>query len=122
MAGNLIVGQSGGCTAAINATLAGVLDEALAQPAVSAIYGMQNGIQGLLDGDVLDLRGQPAEELALLRDTPSAALGSCRFKADEDGLERLLATLSRLDVRYFLYIGGNDSADTSDRLDRLARS
>jgi 6-phosphofructokinase 1 len=122
MAGNLIVGQSGGCTAVINATLAGVIDEALAQAGVGGIYGMQNGIQGLLDGEVLDLGAQPAEELALLRDTPSAALGSCRFKADDEALDRLLGVLRRLDVRYFLYIGGNDSADTSDRLDRLARS
>ncbi|MBV8083754.1 MAG: 6-phosphofructokinase [Chloroflexi bacterium] len=122
MAGNLIVGQSGGCTAVINATLAGVIEEALAQPGVSGVYGMQNGIQGLLDGDVIDLRAQPAEELALLRDTPSAALGSCRFKADGEALDRLLETLRRLDIRYFLYIGGNDSADTSDRLDRLARA
>jgi 6-phosphofructokinase 1 len=118
---NLIVGQSGGCTAVINATLAGVVDEALAQSAVGGIYGMLNGVQGLLDGQVIDLRAQASETLGGLRDTPSAALGSCRFKLEDSRLDQLVDILRRLEVRYFLYIGGNDSADTSDRIERLAR-
>jgi 6-phosphofructokinase 1 len=118
---NLIVGQSGGCTAVINATLAGVIDQALQQPAVGGIFGMLNGVQGLLEGDVVDLRAETAATRGDLRDTPSAALGSCRFKPDDEQLERALDLVRRLDVRYFLYAGGNDSADTSARLDRLAR-
>ncbi len=121
MPSNLIVGQSGGCTAVINATLAGVVDEALAQSAVGGIYGMLNGVQGLLDGQVIDLRAQASETLGGLRDTPSAALGSCRFKLEDSRLDQLVDILRRLEVRYFLYIGGNDSADTSDRIERLAR-
>jgi ATP-dependent phosphofructokinase / diphosphate-dependent phosphofructokinase len=118
---NLIVGQSGGCTAVINATLAGVVDEAMKQPAVDGIYGMLNGVQGLLEGEAVDLRAETPETLAGLRATPSAALGSCRFKPNQEQLERILALLRRLDVCYFLYAGGNDSADTSARLERLAR-
>ena len=85
---NLIVGQSGGCTAVINATLAGVVDEALRHAQVGGIYGMLNGVQGLLDGEALDLRRQAPDTLAGLRETPSAALGSCRFKPDAEQLER----------------------------------
>ncbi len=118
---NLIVGQSGGCTAVLNATLAGVIDEALRQPAVGGIYGMLNGVQGLLAGDVVDLRAETPGTLASLGTTPSAALGSCRFKPDDEQLEQILERLRRLDVRWFLYAGGNDSADTSARLDQLAR-
>lgn len=118
---NLIVGQSGGCTAVINATLAGVVDQALRHDEIDGIYGMLNGVQGLLDGQVLDLRRQAADALAGLRETPSAALGSCRFKPDGEQLESLLDVLRRLEVRWFLYAGGNDSADTSNRLGRLAR-
>src|SRR5207245_976757 len=109
-----------GCTAVLNATLAGVIDEALQQPAVDGIYGMLHGVQGLLDGQVIDLRAETAGTLAALPDTPSAALGSCRFKPNEEELGRLLEVLRRHEVRYFLYAGGNDSADTSARLDRLA--
>ncbi|HVA22999.1 MAG TPA: 6-phosphofructokinase [Chloroflexota bacterium] len=118
---NLIVGQSGGCTAVINATLAGVVDEALGESGIDGIYGMLNGVQGLLEGQVVDLRAEAAATLTGLRSTPSAALGSCRFKPDPEQLERLLALLRRLEVRCFLYAGGNDSADTSARLERLAR-
>ncbi|HLY66905.1 MAG TPA: diphosphate--fructose-6-phosphate 1-phosphotransferase, partial [Chloroflexota bacterium] len=121
MANNLIVGQSGGCTAVLNATLAGVIDEAMAQPAVDGIYGMVNGVQGLLEGELVDLRAQSPETLAGLKETPSAALGSCRFKPDDGELDRLLGLLRRHEVRYFLYAGGNDSADTANRLDQLAR-
>lgn len=122
MAANLIVGQSGGCTAAINATLAGVLTEAAAQPAIDRVFGMANGVQGLLEGDLYDLTAQPAEVLVRLSHTPSAALGSCRFKPSDEQIDTLLTRLAQLEVRYFLYIGGNDSADTSARLDGAARA
>ena len=122
MPGKLIVGQSGGCTAAINATLAGVIDQALQRPEVGAVLGMLNGIQGLLDGEVVDLGAESTETRAGLRETPSAALGSCRFKASDEHLERIVDILRRLDIRYFLYIGGNDSADTSARIEAVAQA
>src|SRR5579862_8025724 len=120
--GNLMVGQSGGCTAVINCSLAGVLDEALAHAEIDGIYGMLNGVQGLLEGEVVDLRKESKSVRAGLWSTPSAALGSCRFRPDEEQLQQILDRLSRYGVRYLLYIGGNDSADISDRLDRLARA
>jgi 6-phosphofructokinase 1 len=120
--GNLLVGQSGGATAVINASLAGVIAAALDLPEVGAIAGMRHGIEGLLREDLIDLRRQPAGTLERLRHTPSAALGTCRHKLTGDDLDRALAILRRYDVRYFLYIGGNDSADTAHRLHARARA
>lgn len=114
--GNLLVGQSGGATAVINASLVGVVEAALGASQVGEIIGMRHGIEGFLTEDLLDLRRQPAETWRLLRRTPSAALGSCRYKLRDEDLDRTLALLRRYDVRYFLYIGGNDSADTAHRL------
>ncbi|MHB8620650.1 MAG: 6-phosphofructokinase, partial [Chloroflexota bacterium] len=117
----LVVGQSGGCTAVINATLAGVVDEAARQPEVARVLGMLHGVEGLLADELIDLGGQDPAVLAGLRTTPSAGLGSCRFKPGDDQMARLLEVVRGHDVRYLLYVGGNDSADTADRLDRFAR-
>lgn len=118
--GNLVVGQSGGCTAVINASLAGVVETALRSDVVGEIYGMWHGIEGLLRGELIDLRAEPAEVWRLIRRTPSAALGSGRYKLLEGDIERILAALQRLNVRYFIYIGGNDSADTAHRVSLAA--
>ena len=118
--GNLIVGQSGGATAVINASLWGVIDEAMAHDEVGEIVGMRFGIEGLLREDLIDLRRQPAGTLARLRGTPAAALGACRHRLQPEDAERALAICRRHDVRYFLYIGGNDSADTAHTLHALA--
>ena len=122
MRGNLLVGQSGGATAVINASLAGVVEAALADEGVGEIVGMRRGVEGLLREEFVDLRRQPPGTFDLLRRTPSAALGSCRHKLGDDGLDRTLAVLRRHDVRYLLYIGGNDSADTAHRLHASAAS
>lgn len=119
--GTLVVGQSGGPTAVINASLAGVIQEAQRYPEITGIFGMRHGIEGLLADDLIDLGAETAEAVELLKHTPSAALGSGRYKMTEDDYPRLLDSLRRLDIRYFCYIGGNDSADTSHRLDALAR-
>lgn len=118
--GNLVVGQSGGPTAVINASLAGVIQEAARHPSITGVYGMRHGVEGLLREDLIDLGAESPHSVELLKHTPSAVLGSSRYKLAEEDYERLLAILKALDVRYFLYIGGNDSADTSDRLNRLA--
>ena len=121
--GNLLVGQSGGATAVINASLAGVIDAALAAgDAVGEIYGARFGIRGVLERDLVDLRRLPAHTLDALRLTPSAALGSSRFRLEEEEAARALEVLRELDVRYFLYIGGNDSADTALKLAEAARA
>src|SRR5437870_2248266 len=114
--GNLIIGQSGGATAVINASLVGAVEEALADERVDGIYGMLHGIEGLLKEDLIDLRRQPADIWSRLLLTPSAALGSCRYKLQENDLERAIDVLRRYDIRYVLYIGGNDSADTAHQL------
>src|SRR5437763_5025388 len=119
---NLLVGQSGGATAVINASLAGVVEAALADEGVGEVIGMRRGVEGLLREEFVDLRRQPPGTFDLLRRTPSAALGSCRHKLGDDGLDRALAILRRHDVRYLLYIGGNDSADTAHRLHDFAAS
>ncbi|QBD82255.1 6-phosphofructokinase [Ktedonosporobacter rubrisoli] len=119
--GNLIIGQSGGATAVINASLVGAVQAAMADKRIEGIYGMRHGIEGLLKEDILDLRQQPANIWQQLLYTPSAALGSCRYKLQDDDLTRAIAILRRYDVRYLLYIGGNDSADTAHRLAQAAQ-
>lgn len=120
--GHLLVGQSGGATAVINASLVGVVRAALAAGAVDGIYGARHGIEGLLGGDVMDLRREPNTTWDRLLDTPSAALGSCRYKLRPEDPERALDLLRQLGVRYFIYIGGNDSADTAHRLALAAQA
>ncbi len=114
--GRLLVGQSGGCTAVINSSLVGVIREARRHPEIQGVLGMLHGVQGLLRGEVVDLGVETEEKLDRLQRTPSAALGSCRYKLQEGDLERLIHLLRCHGVRYFLYIGGNDSADTSHRV------
>lgn len=118
--GNLIVGQSGGPTAVINSSLAGVVLEALEHDEVDEIYGMVHGVEGLLGEQMVDLGRQSASVIEGLRSTPSAALGSCRHGLKEADYQRLLEVLRANEIRYFIYIGGNDSADTAWRLGRLA--
>ena len=119
--GNLIIGQSGGATAVINASLVGAVEAALQEKRIGGIYGMRHGIEGFLQEDILDLRQQPADLWQKLLHTPSAALGSCRYKLQEDDPERLISLFRKYDIRYLVYIGGNDSADTAHRLAQFAR-
>ncbi len=130
--GNIVVGQSGGPTAAINATLSGVIRgglEAIAAGTAKKIYGMRHGIEGLLSEQLIDLGERFADEgqLELLEHTPAAALGSCRKKLpryeDDPALyEKLLGIFKKYDIRYFFYIGGNDSMDTAAKLSAYTRS
>src|SRR2546426_9502175 len=117
---NLIIGQSGGATAVINASLVGAIEAALKDTRIGEIYGMHQGIEGLLKEDLIDLRQQPSDLWPRIRITPSAALGSCRYKLKEDDPERVIALLRKYDIHYLLYIGGNDSADTAHRLAHAA--
>ncbi|MBI2864649.1 MAG: 6-phosphofructokinase [Chloroflexi bacterium] len=120
MRGNLIVGQSGGPTAVINGSLLGAIDAALSRPEVEGIFGALHGVEGLLQNKIVDLRREDRSTLDLVFRTPSAALGSCRYHLMAQDLDRLVAILQQHDVRYFLYIGGNDSADTAHRIARRA--
>lgn len=130
--GAAVVGQSGGPTAAINATLAGVIRAAISDEnrrgGITKLYGMKNGIEGFLAERMIDLSseftkdGAPDEDkLALLAATPAAALGSCRKKLpdptkDTAVFDDLLDLFKKYDIRYFFYIGGNDSMDTVSKL------
>ena len=130
--GNAVVGQSGGPTAAINATLSGVIRGALRakdEGAIGTLYGMRNGIEGFLREDLVDLFRvfDSEDKLRTLESTPAAALGSCRKKLKshtEDGetYARVLDVLVKYDIRYFFYIGGNDSMDTVLKLSDYANS
>ncbi len=113
---NLIIGQSGGATAVINASLVGAVEAALAEERIDGIYGMQHGVEGLLKEDIIDLRQQASSVWTRLLYTPSAALGTCRYKLTDEDPERVIAILRKYDIHLLLYIGGNDSADTTHRL------
>ena len=123
---NILVGQSGGPTAVINGSLYGVICEgARHSDAVGCVYGMINGIEGFLADSYMNLSETLSDDdLELLRLTPAAYLGSCRFKLPEnlsDSFYRVLfEKLERLDIGYFFYIGGNDSMDTVSKLFRYA--
>ncbi len=120
MRGNLVAGQSGGPTAVVNASLAGLVDEALRHEVIEGIYGMRFGIEGLVHEDLIDLRRESAETLARLKHTPSAALGSGRYKVSEEDCQQILKVLRAHNIRFFLYIGGNGSADVALRVARFA--
>ncbi len=119
--GNMIIGQSGGATAVINASLVGAFEAAAEDERMGGIYGMRYGIEGFLSDDLVDQRQQPAGIWPRLMHTPSAALGSCRYKLREDDPERIIEILRRYDIRYLLYIGGNDSADSAHLLAQAAQ-
>ncbi len=127
MKNNILVGQSGGPTAVINASLYGVITAAKkCNEQVGCVYGMVNGVEGFLKDQYLDLSQELDEEqLELLRVTPAAYLGSCRYKLPEDLTSSFypmfFEKLNRLDIGYFLYIGGNDSMDTVSKLSCYAR-
>ena len=124
--GNVIVGQSGGPTAVINSSLAGVYKTAKDRGA-KKIYGMLHGIQGLLEERYVDLSKHITSDLdiELLKRTPSSYLGSCRYKLPEikentEIYDKIFGILDKLEIEYFFYIGGNDSMDTIKKLSDLS--
>ncbi|MDP8909680.1 MAG: diphosphate--fructose-6-phosphate 1-phosphotransferase [Chloroflexota bacterium] len=117
----LLVGQSGGATAVINASLVGVVDAACASGAFARVLGMRHGIEGLLGERFVDLGAQNQTTLDRVRQTPSAALGTGRYKLKNDELDRALDLLAAHGITCFVYIGGNDSADTALRLAARAK-
>ena len=128
--GNAVIGQSGGPTAAINATLSGVIKGAFAaKDVIETVYGMRNGIEGFLREDLINLTEtfKNEEDLTVLEQTPAAALGSCRKKMKSPDVEpetylRLIEIFKKYNIRYFFYIGGNDSMDTVSKLSAFASS
>jgi len=122
--GNLLVGQSGGPTAVINASIAGVIQEARQHACLRGIYGGLNGILGILKEELIDLQRESAATIEALKHTPGAALGTCRYKIDFKkkpakaalDLGRLFQVFQAHNIRFFLYAGGNDSQDTAHKI------
>lgn len=120
--GNAIIGQSGGPTPVINASLAGVIDAAKAFDGIDHMLGMRYGIEGFMAEDIIDLGQESAETVAALKTTPSSALGSCRHKVQDEDFPRILEVIKKYDIRYFFLIGGNDSMDTIQRVEAYVKA
>ncbi|MBE6031578.1 MAG: 6-phosphofructokinase [Clostridiales bacterium] len=121
LSGACIIGQSGGPSSVINASVLGCVEAALKSPLITKVYGAAHGITGVLDDKLYDLTQEDPAELALLRYTPSSALGSCRYKlkdflVDDTDYKRILEIFKKYNVRYFFYNGGNDSMDTCSKI------
>ena len=115
--GAAVFGQSGGPTSVINASAFGVIRTALDAPEITNVYGMAHGIVGMINDRLYDMGKEDAHELRLLMNTPSSALGSCRYKLKgEEDLKRIYEMFCKYDIRYFFYNGGNDSMDTCSRV------
>jgi 6-phosphofructokinase 1 len=110
--GNAVVAQSGGPTAVINQSLVGVVEGLRGNASIGQIFGARHGVKGMVEEQFVDLTSVPQEVLDAVAGTPSAALGSSRDKPDAAYCEKIVAALKKRDIRYFFYIGGNDSSDT----------
>jgi len=127
--GNLLVAQSGGPTAVINSSVAGVVQEAGRHECIEEIYGGMNGIYGILREELIDIGEENTKAIQRLKHTPAAALGTCRYKIDfKNKPEQAAADIARVldvfqahNIRYFFYAGGNDSQDTADKVNQEAQ-
>ncbi len=127
MKGSVLIGQSGGPTSVINASLAGIIEEALQNPLVTNVYGLLNGIDGLLEHRIIDLAVESKETLSLLKTTPSSILGSSRFKLDDYKIndkvyKKIVEIFTKLDIKFFFFIGGNDSMDTCNKISQYFKN
>jgi len=123
---NAIVAQSGGPTAVINSSACGVIQEAVKSGKIGRVLGATNGILGVLKEDLFDISAEKPETIEALKQTPAAAIGSCRYKLksleeSKADYERILDVFKAHDIHYFFYAGGNDSMDTADKVNKLAR-
>ncbi len=125
--GACLFGQSGGPTSVINSSALGVLETALGEDCITAVYGCAHGIKGILNDCLYDISQEDKKELSLLRYTPSSALGSCRYKlkdssVDDTDYKRILEIFQKYNIRYFFYNGGNDSMDTCNKVSKYLMS
>ena len=123
LVGACIFGQSGGPTSVINASAAGVFQEALKQGCITKVYGAAHGIKGILDEMFYDMSQEDPKQLELMKTTPSSALGSVRYKLkkvedDDTDYKRLVEVFQKYNIRYFFYNGGNDSMDTCNKVSK----
>lgn len=122
--GNAVIGQSGGPTAVINSSAYGAIRAALDAPEIGRVYGALNGINGILNENLIDLGKEDPSELELMKNTPASALGSCRCKLknpdeDDTAYMRILEVFKKYNIRYFFYNGGNDSMDTCNKVSKF---
>src|SRR6201986_1461902 len=128
LVGNLLVAQSGGPTAVINAKGGGVIQAAGRQECIEEIYGGDNGILGILNEELIDINEEKARTIEGLKYTPAAGLGTCRYKLDfkkkpeqaAQDMDRLFEVFKAHNIRYFFYAGGNDSQDTAHKIHEQA--
>ncbi|MBN1445510.1 MAG: 6-phosphofructokinase [Candidatus Omnitrophica bacterium] len=117
----MMIAQSGGPTVVINQSLVGAVIEAKRHNQIKGVYGSLNGIKGVMDGRFVDLRKETSANLGKVAATPCSALGSVRKKPNEQDCEIIFRMLQKYDIRYFFYIGGNDSAETANILNESAK-
>ncbi len=123
LTGNCLIGQSGGPTAVVNASVAGIVSEALNHSCIEEVYGALNGVVGLLNEDLVDLAAESQQTIRGLRHTPGAALGSCRTKLKRpQDVERALAVLKAHNIRYYFHIGDADSLESAAKVAELAKA
>ena len=125
--GALVVGQSGGPSTVINASALGVIRTAFASEHITKVYGAYHGIDGVLDDKLMDMEEAGLIELEKFMYSPSSALGSCRTKMpdpneDDTKYRQVLEVFRKHNVRYFCYIGGNDSMDTCNKISKYMRT
>lgn len=125
--GNILIGQSGGPTAVINSSLYGIIDEAKKIGYIDKIYGAIYGIEGVLNNNLIDLNKEDDNVIEGLKWTPGAALGGCRYKLSSkiveqhNEIKKIFDVFEKYNIRYFFYIGGNDSMDTADKINNIAK-
>ncbi|MDX8382748.1 MAG: diphosphate--fructose-6-phosphate 1-phosphotransferase, partial [Ghiorsea sp.] len=119
--GKMVIGQSGGPTAVINQSLVGAILAARQQPAITGILGAKHGLAGIMAEDFIDLSTQSPSQLEEVANTPAAALGSVRLKPGKAECEKVFEVFKKNDVRFFFYIGGNDSAETAHIISEMAK-
>ena len=127
MKGSVLIGQSGGPTAVINASLQGIIEEAFKNPLVTNVYGALNGIDGILNHQIIDFKYETKENLSLLKTTPSSILGSVRFKLEDyqkndEIYKTIVSIFTKLNIKFFSYIGGNDSMDTCYKISQYFKA
>ncbi len=122
LVGNMVIAQSGGPTMVINQSLVGAVIEAVAAPGIQHVYGALHGIQGILNEEFIDLGKESKATLEAVANTPSSMLGSVRKKPTPEDCRQIFAILRKYDVRYFFYIGGNDSAETTHIINEEAEA
>ncbi len=121
MKGNAIIGQSGGPTSVVNSSLCGLVQEGLKSKKIERVLGMRFGIQGFIKDEIFDLGEEDHRVIEGLRQTPSSALGSCRYILKDEDFPLIMKQLKKYNIRYFFLIGGNDTMDTINRIEKYCR-